>query len=124
MPASDPTFIIAGALTAGDLNVVGCDPHHLDALLQKLTEVSTSNGVVKGASSKGSDDFAHTLMDVLKEVNTSQQNAATKPAVNTVTIYRTTRREADGAPADFGKLIADDSKKWSQVVVAANLQPK
>ena len=33
------TFIIAGALTAGDLNVVGCDPHHLDTLLQKLTEV-------------------------------------------------------------------------------------
>jgi UDP-N-acetylglucosamine 1-carboxyvinyltransferase len=33
------TFIIAGALTAGDLHVVGCEPHHLDALLQKLTEV-------------------------------------------------------------------------------------
>ncbi len=33
------TFIIAGALTTGDLNVVGCDPHHLDALLQKLLEV-------------------------------------------------------------------------------------
>ena len=30
----------------------------------------------------------------------NQQNAATKPAVNTVTIYRTTRRDADGAPAD------------------------
>ena len=30
----------------------------------------------------------------------NQQNAATKPAVNTVTIYRTTRREADGAPSD------------------------
>jgi UDP-N-acetylglucosamine 1-carboxyvinyltransferase len=33
------TFIIAAALTGGDLNVSGCDPHHLDALLQKLTEV-------------------------------------------------------------------------------------
>ena len=30
------TFIIAGALTGGDLNVAGCDPRHLDALLQKL----------------------------------------------------------------------------------------
>src|SRR5438128_8085164 len=27
------TFIIAGALTGGDLNVAGCDPRHLDALL-------------------------------------------------------------------------------------------
>src|SRR5689334_11199125 len=33
------TFILAGALTGGDVNVAGCDPHHLDALLQKLVEV-------------------------------------------------------------------------------------
>ena len=33
------TFIIAGALTGGDLNVAGCDPHHLGALLDKLKEV-------------------------------------------------------------------------------------
>ena len=32
------TFIIAGALTGGDLNVTGCDPRYLDALLQKLEE--------------------------------------------------------------------------------------
>src|SRR5438477_3515549 len=32
------TVIIAGALTGGDLNVAGCDPSHLDALLQKLDE--------------------------------------------------------------------------------------
>jgi UDP-N-acetylglucosamine 1-carboxyvinyltransferase len=32
------TFIIAGALTGGDLNVAGCDPGHLGALLQKLDE--------------------------------------------------------------------------------------
>ncbi|HET7205883.1 MAG TPA: UDP-N-acetylglucosamine 1-carboxyvinyltransferase [Terriglobales bacterium] len=33
------TFIIAAALTGGDLNVTGCAPDHLQALLQKLTEV-------------------------------------------------------------------------------------
>ncbi len=33
------TFILAGALTGGDINVAGCDPGHLDALLQKLAEV-------------------------------------------------------------------------------------
>jgi UDP-N-acetylglucosamine 1-carboxyvinyltransferase len=32
------TFIIAGALTDGDLNITGCDPTHLGALLQKLEE--------------------------------------------------------------------------------------
>ena len=43
------TFIIAGALTSGDLNISGCDPGHLGALLQKLKE----NGV-KTAQSKDS----------------------------------------------------------------------
>jgi UDP-N-acetylglucosamine 1-carboxyvinyltransferase len=33
------TFIIAGALTGGDLQVAGCEPRHLGALLQKLEEV-------------------------------------------------------------------------------------
>ncbi|MGB7586084.1 MAG: UDP-N-acetylglucosamine 1-carboxyvinyltransferase [Terriglobales bacterium] len=40
------TFIIAGALTGGDLNVSGCEPAHLGALLQKLeaTGVRTKSG--------------------------------------------------------------------------------
>lgn len=33
------TFIIAGALTGGDLNISGCDPSHLTVLLQKLEEL-------------------------------------------------------------------------------------
>src|SRR5437660_5291825 len=33
------TFILAGALTDGDLNIAGCEPEHLGALLQKLHEV-------------------------------------------------------------------------------------
>jgi UDP-N-acetylglucosamine 1-carboxyvinyltransferase len=32
------TFLIAGALTGGDLNVAGCEPRHFLALLQKLEE--------------------------------------------------------------------------------------
>jgi UDP-N-acetylglucosamine 1-carboxyvinyltransferase len=33
------TFIIAGALTGGDINVTGCDPTHLAGVLQILREV-------------------------------------------------------------------------------------
>jgi UDP-N-acetylglucosamine 1-carboxyvinyltransferase len=33
------TFLIAGAMTGGDLNIAGCDPTHLDAVLSKLKEV-------------------------------------------------------------------------------------
>jgi len=50
------TFILAGALTDGDLNISGCEPKHLGALLQKLEEVgvktkSTRDSVrVEGSS--------------------------------------------------------------------------
>ncbi len=32
------TFVVAGALTGGDLNVTNCEPKHLGAVLQKLEE--------------------------------------------------------------------------------------
>ncbi len=41
------TFVIAGALTSGDLIVAGCEPRHLTALLQKLEEAGVK---VKTAS--------------------------------------------------------------------------
>ena len=28
-----------------------------------------------------------------------------------------------GSPADFGKLIADETEKWAKVIVAANIRP-
>jgi UDP-N-acetylglucosamine 1-carboxyvinyltransferase len=39
------TFIIAGALTGGDVNVTGCDPTHLTAILQKLAETGVKTAV-------------------------------------------------------------------------------
>jgi UDP-N-acetylglucosamine 1-carboxyvinyltransferase len=39
------TFIIAGAMTGGDLNVTGCDPRHLTVVLQKLGEAGVKTAV-------------------------------------------------------------------------------
>ena len=49
------TFIIAGAMTGGDLNIAGCDPSHLGALLSKLHEV--------GVKTKTSDDSVRVMGD-------------------------------------------------------------
>ena len=43
------TFIIAGALTGGDLNVSGCEPAHLDALLRKLEATGVKTKISKQA---------------------------------------------------------------------------
>jgi len=50
------TFIIAGAITGGDVNVVSCNPDHLDALLQKLHEV--------GVKTKRAEDSVRVMGDV------------------------------------------------------------
>ena len=39
------TFLIAGALTSGDLNITGCDPAHLDAILVKLKQTGVKTKV-------------------------------------------------------------------------------
>jgi hypothetical protein len=33
-------------------------------------------------------------------------------------------RDTAGSPADFGKLIVDDTEKWAKVMGAANIQPE
>jgi UDP-N-acetylglucosamine 1-carboxyvinyltransferase len=60
------TFIIAGALTGGDLNVVGCDPQHLGALLQKLEESGVKT-VVSGDSVRVMGDVPLKAVDLVTE---------------------------------------------------------
>ena len=46
------TFIIAGAITGGDLNVTGCDPDHLGALLAKLHECGVKTAHIRGLGAR------------------------------------------------------------------------
>jgi UDP-N-acetylglucosamine 1-carboxyvinyltransferase len=49
------TFLIAGALTGGDLNIAACDPTHLDAILAKLK--------VAGVKTKSNTDSVRVMGD-------------------------------------------------------------
>jgi len=60
------TFIIAGALTGGDLNVATCDPAHLTAILQKLTETGVKTAV-KADSVRVMGDQPHQAADLNTE---------------------------------------------------------
>src|SRR4051794_10871496 len=60
------TFIIAGALTGGDLNVTACDPAHLTAILQKLQETGVK-AVVKADSVRVMGDHPFNAADMNTE---------------------------------------------------------
>ncbi|HZQ68863.1 MAG TPA: UDP-N-acetylglucosamine 1-carboxyvinyltransferase [Terriglobales bacterium] len=60
------TFVIAGALTGGDLNVVGCEPRHLGVLLQKLADAGVRTASA-GDSVRVMGDFPLKAVDVTTE---------------------------------------------------------
>src|SRR5215475_8375518 len=60
------TFIVAGALTGGDLNVTGCDPAHLTTILQKLQETGVKTAV-KADSVRVMGDQSLTAADMSTE---------------------------------------------------------
>src|SRR5947199_2152346 len=60
------TFVIAGALTGGDLNVTGCDPVHLTAILNKLKETGVKTAV-KGDAIRVMGDQPLTAADMSTE---------------------------------------------------------
>ena len=60
------TFIIAGALTGGDLMVSACDPSHLGALLQKL-EACGATLCVNGESVRVMGDAPLQAADIITE---------------------------------------------------------
>src|SRR5262249_25019934 len=49
------TFIVAGAMTGGDLNIAGCEATHLDALLAKLHEVGGQTNITADCVSVSGD---------------------------------------------------------------------
>jgi UDP-N-acetylglucosamine 1-carboxyvinyltransferase len=60
------TFIIAGAMTGGDLNISGCEPKHLGAVLNKLQEAGVKTKI-NGDSVRVMGDNPFTAADMSTE---------------------------------------------------------
>jgi UDP-N-acetylglucosamine 1-carboxyvinyltransferase len=60
------TFIIAGAMTGGDLNIAGCEPTHLENVLSKLREVGVKLKI-NGESVRVIGDNPFTAADMSTE---------------------------------------------------------
>ncbi len=60
------TFVIAAAMTGGDLNIAGCDPSHLDAIVSKLHEVGVKTKT-NGDSVRVMGDNPFTAADMSTE---------------------------------------------------------
>jgi tripartite-type tricarboxylate transporter receptor subunit TctC len=54
-----------------------------------------------------------------KEVNSGVADPKLKGQLEDLSL-----RVISGTPADFGKLIAEDTEKWAKVIRAANIKPE
>jgi tripartite-type tricarboxylate transporter receptor subunit TctC len=63
-----------------------------------------------------------TPAEIIDRLN-NQINAALADPVMTVRLAELGGTMLRGSPADFGKLIADETEKWGKVIRAANIKP-
>lgn len=55
------TFIIAAGITRGDVNVLGCNPHHLESLINKLRDTGLKIKLIKGGLNISGGDKIHSV---------------------------------------------------------------
>ena len=53
------TFMIAAGMTRGEINIMGCNPHHLEALINKLRDTGMKISPMKGGLKVSSGEKIH-----------------------------------------------------------------
>jgi len=65
----------------------------------------------------------NTPVEIIERLNT-EVNASTADPKFQARLANLGGTVLAGSPADFGKLISDETKKWGKVIVAANIKPQ
>jgi len=93
--------------------------------LEVLPEVPTVGETVPGYETIGWIGLGaprRTSAELIGRLNSEIQRALDDPKIKArLTDLGVTR--VSGSPADFGKLIADETEKWGKVIRAANIKP-
>ena len=94
--------------------------------LDLLAEVPTVGETVPGYETIGWIGLGaprRTSAELIGRLNSDIQRALDDPKIKArLTDLGVTR--VSGSPADFGKLIADETEKWGKVIRAANIKPE
>jgi tripartite-type tricarboxylate transporter receptor subunit TctC len=117
LPAS-MEFIRAGKLRALAVTMA--------ARSDVLPEVPTVGELVPGYEASGWNGVVaprNTPVDIIEKVN-KEINAGLSDPKMKEKFAELGGTVLPGSPADFGKLIADETEKWGKVIRAANIKPE
>ena len=91
-----------------------------------LPDIPTVGEFVSGYEASGLSGIAaprNTPAEIIDKLNSEINAALADPKIK-ARLTDLGGTELPGSPADFGKLIADETEKWGKVVRAANIKPE
>jgi tripartite-type tricarboxylate transporter receptor subunit TctC len=94
---------------------------------QVLPDIPTLSEFVPGYEAIGWQGIGapkNTPTDIIDKLNKEVNAAIADPKLRARFVDLGNTPLAGGSPADFGKLIADETEKWAKVIRAANLKPE
>src|SRR5215831_6020438 len=131
-------YRLAGRASAGFFSGVGTSIEYISTgkvralavttavRLEALPDVPTVGEFVPGYEAStwyGVGAPRSTSAEIVEKLN-RQINAAVADPIIKARLVEQGGTVFSGSPADFGKLIADDSEKWAKVIRGANIKPE
>jgi len=111
-----------GHVRAGRLRALGVST---EARIDVLPDLPTVGEFVPGYEATGTQGIGaprHTPVEIIDKLN-REINAGLADPKMLARLSELGATALPGSPADFGKLIADETEKWAKVIRAANIKP-
>jgi tripartite-type tricarboxylate transporter receptor subunit TctC len=118
-----PLLSSIGYVRAGNLRALAVTTTTRSPVLPDIPALSETLPGYEASSWYGIGAPKNTPAEIIKRLNT-QVNASLADANFQARLANLGATVLPGSPADFGKLISDETKKWGKVIVAANIKPQ
>ena len=118
-----PLLSSIGYVRAGNLRALAVTTTTRSPVLPDIPALSETLPGYEASTWYGIGAPKNTPAEIIKRLNT-QVNASLADANFQARLANLGATVLPGSPADFGKLIADETEKWGKVIRAANIKPE
>jgi tripartite-type tricarboxylate transporter receptor subunit TctC len=118
-----PMVVAVGQVRAGNLRALAVTTATRSEALPDIPTVGEFMPGYEASVWFGLGAPKGTPAEVIDKLNQETNAALTDPKIK-ARIAESGGTVLPGSPADFGKLIAEETEKWSKVVRAANIKPE
>jgi tripartite-type tricarboxylate transporter receptor subunit TctC len=118
-----PLLSSIGYIRAGNLRPLAVTTTTRSQILPDVPVVSETVPGYEASAWFGMGAPKNTPVEIIERLNTEVNASIADPKFQ-ARLANLGGAVLAGSPADFGKLISDETKKWGKVIVAANIKPQ